>query len=63
ELISPNVTVTPMGRAGNKSGLRRLIWTVPVRKGQSVRFRMRAVSSRFELSSIKAQFIYFGVAE
>ena len=51
--------VTPEGKLGNTSDKRRFIWTVPVRSGDTVRLTM----SSGELSLVKAQFIYFGVAE
>ena len=52
-------TVTPQGKLGDSSDARRFIWTVPVRKGDSVRLAM----SGGEISLVKGQFIYFGVAE
>ena len=51
--------VTPEGKLGDASDKRRFIWTVPVRSGDTVRLTM----SSGELSLVKAQFIYFGVAE
>ena len=39
--------------------MRRFVWTVPVRKGDSLRLTMSAG----ELTLVKGQFIYFGVAE
>ncbi len=51
--------VTPEGKLGNASAMRRFVWTVPVRKGDSLRLTMSAG----ELTLVKAQFIYFGVAE
>ena len=51
--------VTPQGTLGTADGLRRFIWTVPVRSGDSVRLTM----SGGELTLVKAQFIYFGVKE
>ena len=57
------LVVTPMGTVGPEGKGRRLIWTVPVRQGQTVRLTMRASGSAFELSPFNAQFIYFGVAE
>ena len=57
--------VTSLGRASNKDELRRLLWSVPVRAGDKVELAIRpgdGVSS-FELTSVKAQFIYFGAAE
>jgi hypothetical protein len=51
--------VTPEGKLGDTSDKRRFIWTVPVRSGDTVRLTM----SNGELSLVKAQFIYFGVAE
>ena len=54
-----------MGRAGNSDNLRRLLWTVPVRAGDRVELAIGPASgiARFELTSVKAQFIYFGVPE
>ena len=46
------------GMLGTADGLRRFLWTVPVRGGDSVRLTMSAG----ELTLVKAQFIYFGVA-
>ena len=45
--------------------MRRLLWTVPVRAGDIVQLQFRPVDGVkvFELSSLKAQFIYFGVPE
>ena len=57
------LVVTPMGTVGPEGKGRRLIWTVPVRKGQTVRLTMSASGSAFELSPFNAQFIYFGVKE
>ena len=51
--------VTPQGTLGDSSASRRFIWTVPVRKDDKVRL----VLSAGELTLVKAQFIYFGVAE
>ena len=51
--------VTPQGTLGNASATRRFVWTVPVRKGDSVRLTL----SGGELTLVKGQFIYFGVAE
>ena len=51
--------VTPEGKLGNASAMRRFVWTVPVRKGDSLRLTMSAG----ELALVKAQFIYFGVTE
>ena len=51
--------VTPEGKIGNASAMRRFVWTVPVRKGDSLRLTMSAG----ELTLVKAQFIYFGVPE
>ena len=51
--------VTPEGKLGNASAMRRFVWTVPVRKGDSLRLTMSAG----ELTLVKGQFIYFGVAE
>ena len=56
---SPVAEVTPQGTLGTADGLRRFIWTVPVRSGDSVRLTM----SGGELTLVKAQFIYFGVKE
>jgi hypothetical protein len=55
--------VTPKGTVGPDGTDRRLVWTVPVRKGQTIRLTMYGGSSAFELSSVGGQFIYFGVAE
>ena len=57
--------VTSLGAAGKSDNLRRLLWTVPVRAGDKVELAVRPASgiSRFELTSVKAQFIYFGVPE
>jgi predicted outer membrane repeat protein len=59
------VDVTRLGRASNKDSLRRLLWTVPVRADDKVRLAIRPVEgvNSFELTSVKAQFIYFGVPE
>ena len=51
--------MTPEGKLGNASAMRRFVWTVPVRKGDSLRLTMSAG----ELTLVKGQFIYFGVAE
>ena len=63
ELLAPGnvlaAEVTPEGKLGNEDGLRRLIWTVPVRKDDTVRLTLSAG----ELTLVKSQFIYFGVAE
>ena len=63
ELLAPGnvlaAEVTPEGKLGNEDGLRRLIWTVPVRKDDTVRLTL----SSGELTLVKSQFIYFGVAE
>ena len=63
ELLDGNgsiaAVVTPQGTLGTADGLRRFIWTVPVRSGDSVRLTM----SGGELTLVKAQFIYFGVKE
>ena len=63
ELLDGNgsiaAVVTPQGTLGNADGLRRFIWTVPVRGGDSVRLTMSAG----ELTLVKGQFIYFGVPE
>ncbi|MBO7684015.1 MAG: right-handed parallel beta-helix repeat-containing protein, partial [Kiritimatiellae bacterium] len=48
--------VTPEGTLGNADGTRRFVWTIPVRSGDTVRLTMSAG----EISSAKAQFIYFG---
>ncbi|MBQ6245934.1 MAG: right-handed parallel beta-helix repeat-containing protein, partial [Kiritimatiellae bacterium] len=56
---SPVVEVTPNGALGDADGLRRFLWTVPVRGGDSVRLTMSAG----ELTLVKGQFIYFGVPE
>jgi predicted outer membrane repeat protein len=55
--------VTPKGTVGPDGTDRRLVWTIPVRKGQKIRLTMYGGSSAFELSSVRGQFIYFGVAE
>ncbi|MBQ2632627.1 MAG: hypothetical protein IJG13_23340, partial [Kiritimatiellae bacterium] len=55
--------VTPKGTVGPDGTDRRLVWTIPVRKGQTIRLTMYGGSSAFELSSVRGQFIYFGVAE
>ena len=55
--------VTPKGTVGPDGTDRRLVWTVPVRKGQTIRLTMYGGLSAFELSSVRGQFIYFGVAE
>ena len=58
------LNVTPKGRVSRESGvMRRLVWTIPVKAGQKVRLTMYGVDGAFELSSVKAQFIYFGVPE
>jgi hypothetical protein len=59
------VEVTSLGRASQKDEMRRLLWTVPVRAGDIVQLQFRPVSGVkvFELSYLKAQFIYFGVPE
>ena len=63
ELLDGNgstaVVVTPQGSLGDADGLRRFLWTVPVRGGDSVRLTMSAG----ELTLVKGQFIYFGVPE
>jgi hypothetical protein len=63
--VADPVVVTEMGRAGNSDNLRRLLWTVPVRAGDRVELAIGPASgiARFELTSVKAQFIYFGVPE
>jgi hypothetical protein len=55
--------VTPKGTVGPDGVARSLVWTVPVRKGQTIRLTMYGGSSAFELSSVRGQFIYFGVKE
>ena len=55
--------VTPKGTIGPDDTARKLVWTVPVRKGQKVRLTMYGGASAFELTSVKGQFIYFGVVE
>ena len=55
--------MTPKGTVGPDGTDRNLVWTVPVRKGQKIRLTMYGGSSAFELSSVRGQFIYFGVAE
>ena len=57
--------VTPKGKVGRKTGEeRRLLWTVPVRKNQKVRLTLYSTGGGyFELASVKAQFVYFGVTE
>ena len=55
--------VTPKGTVGPDGAARNLVWTVPVRKGQKIRLTMYGGSSAFEFSSVRGQFIYFGVAE
>ena len=59
------VEVTSLGRAGDSDKQRRLIWTVPVRAGDKVQLAVRPADNNasFELTSVKAQFIYFGVKE
>ena len=59
------VVVTEMGRASDSDDLRRLVWTVPVRAGDRVELATGPASGSavFELTSVRAQFIYFGVAE
>ena len=63
ELLAPGnviaAEVTPQGTLGNEDGVRRYIWTVPVRKDDTVRMTMFTG----ELTLVKGQFIYFGVAE
>ena len=63
ELLAPgNVVaaeVTPEGTLGDSSDARRFIWTIPVRKDDTVRLMLSAG----ELTLVKGQFIYFGVAE
>jgi len=57
-------TVTPLGALGPSGGSsRRLLWTVPVLKGQTVQLTLKAGSSAFTLTSARAQFISFGVKE
>ena len=51
--------VTPQGTLGNETSVRRFIWTVPVRKDDTVRMTLSAG----ELTLVKGQFIYFGVKE
>ncbi|MBR3506295.1 MAG: hypothetical protein IKO02_04540, partial [Lentisphaeria bacterium] len=55
--------VTPKGTVGPDGTARSLVWTVPVRKDQTIRLTMYGGASAFELSSVRGQFIYFGVAE
>ena len=55
--------VTPKGPIGPDDTARKLVWTIPVRKGQKVRLTMYGGASAFELTSVKGQFIYFGVVE
>ncbi|MBR1587915.1 MAG: hypothetical protein IJ658_06290, partial [Kiritimatiellae bacterium] len=55
--------VTPKGTVGPDGTDRRLVWTVPVRKDQKIRLTLYGGSSAFELSSVRGQFIYFGVKE
>jgi hypothetical protein len=55
--------VTPKGTVGPDGTDRNLVWTVPVRKGQKIRLTMYGGSSAFSLSSVRGQFIYFGVKE
>ena len=54
---------TPKGTIGPDDTARKLVWTIPVRKGQKVRLTMYGGASAFELTSVKGQFIYFGVVE
>lgn len=51
--------VTPEGSLGKESETQRFIWTVPVRKGDTVKLTL----SKGTILAVKAQFIYFGVAE
>jgi len=57
--------VTGQGRAGDTDDLRRLLWTVPVRAGDTVELQSAPAPgcSAFELTAVRAQFIYFGVAK
>ncbi|MBP5788051.1 MAG: hypothetical protein J6Y19_09590, partial [Kiritimatiellae bacterium] len=59
------VVVTSLGGAGQPGNLRRLLWTVPVRAGDRVELAVRPGDGidSFALTSVKAQFIYFGVPE
>ena len=52
-----SVEVTPLGAIGT-GGSRTPIWTVPVRKGETVTLEARGISIGY-----KVQFIYFGVKE
>ncbi|MBQ6142428.1 MAG: hypothetical protein IJI54_14225, partial [Kiritimatiellae bacterium] len=52
-----NLTVTPMGAIGS-GGSRTAIWTVPVRKGETVTLHANGAAVGY-----KTQFIYFGVKE
>ncbi|MBQ6103337.1 MAG: hypothetical protein IJL06_06650, partial [Kiritimatiellae bacterium] len=52
-----NLTVTPMGAIGS-GGSRTPIWTVPVRKGETVTLHANGAALGY-----KTQFIYFGVPE
>ena len=51
--------VTPEGSLGKESETQRFIWTVPVRKGDKVKLTL----TKGSILAVKAQFIYFGVAE
>jgi len=51
------LTVTPLAALGN-GGSRTAIWTVPVRKGETVTLEVRGINVGY-----KTQFIYFGVKE
>ena len=55
--------VTPKGTVGPDGIDRSLVWTIPVRKGQKIRLTMYGGSAAFSLTSVRGQFIYFGVAE
>ena len=52
-------TVTPEGALGDLGEERRYVWTVPVRKDDTVSLML----DEGELTLVKGQFIYFGVAE
>ncbi|MBQ9727605.1 MAG: hypothetical protein IJV65_08900, partial [Kiritimatiellae bacterium] len=52
-----NLTVTPMGAIGS-GGARTAVWTVPVRKGETVTLHANGAALGY-----KTQFIYFGVPE
>ena len=52
-----NLTVTPMGAIGS-GGSRTAIWTVPVRKDETVTLHANGAAVGY-----KTQFVYFGVKE